>query len=45
MERMLEELSFEATDRQPGRVEIDAAYVTARLEEITADKELSKFIL
>jgi ATP-dependent HslUV protease ATP-binding subunit HslU len=45
MERMLEELSFEATDRQPGRVEIDAAYVTARLEEITADEELSKFIL
>ena len=45
MERMLEELSFEAPDMKRGRVEINAAYVRERLEEITEDEDLSKFIL
>ncbi|MBC8872764.1 MAG: ATP-dependent protease ATPase subunit HslU [Planctomycetes bacterium] len=45
MERLLEELSFEAPDKKMGRVEIDADYVTKRLQEITEDEELSKFIL
>jgi len=45
MERMLEELSFEAPDMKMGRVEINAAYVRERLEEITEDEDLSKFIL
>ena len=31
MERLLEELSFEAPDMKRGRVEIDAAYVRQRL--------------
>jgi ATP-dependent HslUV protease ATP-binding subunit HslU len=45
MERLLEELSFEAPDMGAKRVEIDAAYVRTRLEEITQDEDLSKFIL
>jgi ATP-dependent HslUV protease ATP-binding subunit HslU len=45
MERMLEELSFEAPDMKIGRVEINAAYVKERLEEVSKDEDLSKFIL
>jgi ATP-dependent HslUV protease ATP-binding subunit HslU len=45
MERMLEELSFEAPDMGTGHVEINAAYVQQRLEEVTKDEDLSKFIL
>ena len=45
LERLLEELSFEAPDMQMGRVEINAAYVKERLEEVTKDEDLSKFIL
>jgi ATP-dependent HslUV protease ATP-binding subunit HslU len=45
LERMLEELSFEAPDMKMGRVEINAAYVRERLEEVTKDEDLSKFIL
>jgi ATP-dependent HslUV protease ATP-binding subunit HslU len=45
LERLLEELSFEAPDMQMGRVEINAAYVKERLEEISKDEDLSKFIL
>ena len=45
MERLLEELSFEAPDMRAGRVEIDAAYVDQRLREVTKDEDLSKFIL
>jgi ATP-dependent HslUV protease ATP-binding subunit HslU len=45
MERLLEELSFEAPDMKMGRVEINAAYVRERLDEIAQDEDLSKFIL
>jgi ATP-dependent HslUV protease ATP-binding subunit HslU len=45
MERMLEDLSFEAPDRAKGRVTIDAAYVSQRLERLTKDEDLSRFIL
>jgi len=45
MERLLEELSFEAPNMNMGKVEINSAYVTERLEEISEDEELSKFIL
>jgi ATP-dependent HslUV protease ATP-binding subunit HslU len=45
LERMLEELSFEAPDMKMGKVEINASYVAERLEELTEDEELSKFIL
>ncbi len=45
MERLLEELSFEAPDMRRGRVPINAAYVKERLAELTKDEDLSKFIL
>jgi ATP-dependent HslUV protease ATP-binding subunit HslU len=45
MERLLEELSFEAPDMKMGRVEINAAYVKERLDKIAEDEDLSKFIL
>jgi ATP-dependent HslUV protease ATP-binding subunit HslU len=45
MERLLEELSFEAPEMQMGRVVVNAAYVKQRLEKLTQDEDLSKFIL
>ena len=45
MERLLEELSFEAPDMKMGNVEINAAYVHERLEAISEDEDLSKYIL
>src|SRR4029079_11719919 len=45
MERLLEELSFEAADMKMGRVEVNAGYVKERLDEIAQDEDLSKFIL
>ncbi len=45
MERLLEELSFEAPEMKRGRVAINAAYVRERLSEVTRDEDLSKFIL
>lgn len=45
MERLLEDLSFEAPEMKRGRVPINAAYVKERLAELTKDEDLSKFIL
>ena len=45
MERLLEELSFEAADMNGGSVTVNAAYVHERLKEIAEDEDLSKFIL
>ena len=45
MERLLEELSFEAADMHTGKVLINAAYVQRRLDKLTRDEDLSKFIL
>ncbi len=45
LERVTEELSFEAPDIRPARVVINAAYVRQRLDEVVADDDLSKFIL
>jgi len=45
MERLLEELSFEAPDMGTGHVVVNAAYVKQRLDKITQDEDLSKFIL
>jgi ATP-dependent HslUV protease ATP-binding subunit HslU len=45
MERLLEELSFEAPDMHTGRVVVNAAYVKDRLESLAQDEDLSKFIL
>ncbi|MEK6247331.1 MAG: AAA family ATPase, partial [Planctomycetales bacterium] len=45
MERLLEELSFEAPDMKMGKVQINAAYVEERLDKLSQDEDLSKFIL
>lgn len=45
LERLLEELSFEAPGMSGARVEINAAYVRQRLEAVSRDEDLSKFIL
>jgi len=45
MERLLDELSFEAPEMKMGRVVVNAAYVRERLERLTKDEDLSKFIL
>jgi ATP-dependent HslUV protease ATP-binding subunit HslU len=45
MERLLEELSFEAPDMGSGRVDINGAYVKERLDKLSKDEDLSRFIL
>jgi ATP-dependent HslUV protease ATP-binding subunit HslU len=45
MERLLEDLSFEAPDMNQGSVTIDGTYVEQRLQEVAEDQDLSKFIL
>ncbi len=45
MEKLLEELSFEAEDRTGETVTIDAAYVQDRLGTLAGDSDLSKYIL
>ena len=45
MERLLEEISFEAEDHGGETVTIDAEYVRERLTELAQDTDLSKYIL
>lgn len=45
MERLLETLSYDATDRGGDKIDIDAAYVDAHLEALSQDEDLSRFIL
>jgi ATP-dependent HslUV protease ATP-binding subunit HslU len=45
MERLLDELSFDAADLRGQRIVVDAAYVRARLEGIASDEDLSRYIL
>ena len=45
MERLLEEVSFEAPDLKEKKVRIDAAYVKDRLRDVVKDEDLSRFIL
>ena len=45
LERLLEEVSFEAPDMKMGKVVVNAAYVSERLSAITEDEDLNKFIL
>jgi len=45
MERLLEDLSFEAEDRTGDTVTIDAGYVRDRLSGLAQDSDLSKYIL
>ncbi len=45
MEKLLEEISFTATDRGGEIIKIDAEYVQTRVGELAKDTDLSKFIL
>ncbi len=45
MEKLLEEISFTATDRGGETVVIDAPYVNDHVAELAKDTDLSKFIL
>ncbi len=45
MERVLDEISFTATDRSGESVSIDAAYVRDRVADLAKDADLSKYIL
>ena len=45
LERVIDEISFTATDRSGETVPIDAAYVRARVESLAANADLSRFIL
>ncbi|KPJ56134.1 MAG: hypothetical protein AMS16_02950 [Planctomycetes bacterium DG_58] len=45
MERLFEEVSFEAPEMEGVSVKIDAAYVKQRLADIVKDEDLSRYIL
>ncbi len=45
MERLLEEISFTATDRANEEIRIDADYVREQVADLAKDADLSKFIL
>jgi ATP-dependent HslUV protease ATP-binding subunit HslU len=45
MEKLLEEVSFEAEDRKGETVSVDAAYVRERLAGLAGNADLSKYIL
>jgi len=45
MERLLETLSFEASDRRGSTIDIDAGYVDERLEQLSRDEDVSRYIL
>ncbi|WP_394128441.1 HslU--HslV peptidase ATPase subunit [Vibrio hepatarius] len=45
MERLMDEISFEATDKAGSKLTIDAEYVRAKLGDTIEDEDLSRFIL
>jgi ATP-dependent HslUV protease ATP-binding subunit HslU len=45
MEKLLEQISFDAPDLPGKELTIDAAYVRGRLSDITRDQDLSRYIL
>lgn len=45
LEKLLEELNFDAADKAGERITIDANYVDQRLKSICEDEDLSQFIL
>ncbi len=45
MERLLDEISFEASDRVEKKTAIDGKYVREKLAEIIKDEDLSRYIL
>ncbi|CRL65336.1 HslU--HslV peptidase ATPase subunit [Proteus mirabilis] len=45
LERLMEEISYDASERQGQSILIDAEYVKQHLDELVADEDLSRFIL
>ena len=45
MERLLENLSFDASDMQDSKITIDEDYVNKYLNELTENEDLSRYIL
>lgn len=45
LERVLDEISFEATDMSAAEITIDAAYITKHIGDLADTSDLSKFIL
>ncbi len=45
MEKLLEELSYSASDTQEKTLVIDAAYVDERLGELAVNEDLSRYVL
>jgi len=45
LERVLEDISFEAPELKKKNVKIDAAYVTKQLADIAKNHDLSRYIL
>lgn len=45
MERLLETISYEASDRSGDKVMIDAGYVNQHLEELIVDEDYARYIL
>ena len=45
LEKLLEEISFDAGKRGPATITIDAAYVDARLAELSKNEDLARFVL
>ena len=45
IERVLDDISFTATDKSGEKVIVDSDYIKANLGELTKDTDLSKFIL
>ncbi len=45
LEKLLEDISFEAPERKNGKLEIDRNYVRGKLNDIVKDEDLSRYIL
>lgn len=45
LERLLEEVSYSASDRPDKEIHIDAAYVDSRLQQLVKDEDLTSYIL
>ena len=45
MERILEEVSFTAPDRNGDKVTVDAAYVEAHIGDLSRSADLSRYVL
>jgi ATP-dependent HslUV protease ATP-binding subunit HslU len=45
MERLVEEISFDAPQHKGETIKIDAAYVKGKIDSLAADRDLSRFVL